>query len=135
MSEAISKALLDILTAAIIAGIAVGAAYLKRLVGTERLRQIGAQLELKKELAEAAVRFAQQAYKDLGGAAKYDAAARWLAAQAQAHGLQITDAEIKGLIEAALRELKDVWGETWDQAKCQSCLDDEAVTRQIGGTM
>lgn len=96
--------------------VAIAAEYLRRKLGNERLERIKRELEAKKELAATAVRFAEQAWQDLGGQGKYEAAAGWLADQAQARGIKVTDAEVKGLIEAALREIKDALGEEWANA-------------------
>ncbi|NLZ52784.1 MAG: hypothetical protein GX892_06510 [Thermoanaerobacteraceae bacterium] len=63
-----------------------------------------------------AYRFVEQVYKDLHGPDKYQKAAEWLAARAQEHGLKLTADEIKGLIEAALRQLKDAFGNEWAKA-------------------
>ena len=99
------------LLAALIAAFLV--AFLKQKVGTERLRQIDAELMTKQELAMLAVRFAEQAYRDFRGEEKYQKAAEWLATRAGQLGLAITADEMKGLIEAALRTLKDDFGEEW----------------------
>lgn len=93
--------------------VAAAAEYLRRKLGNERLEQVRRELETKKELANTAVKFAEQAWKDAGGEEKYEAAVGWLAAEAQARGMKVTDAEVKGLIEAALREIKDALGEEW----------------------
>ncbi len=102
--------LIYILTAALAAFLV---AYLKRKIGTERLKQIETELAAKQDLAYLAVRFVEQAYKDLHGQAKYNHAAAWLSGRAMEVGLTISDQEIKGLIEAALRSLKDEFGEEW----------------------
>ena len=88
-------------------------AYLKKKLGTEKLQQIETELLAKQELAFLSVRFVEQVYKDLHGEEKYNKAAEWLAARIQERGLKITPDEVKGLIEAALRTLKDEFGEAW----------------------
>lgn len=93
--------------------VAVAAEYLRRKLGNERLQRIKQELETKKELASTAVKFVEQAWRDYGGQNKYKEAAAWLTAQAQARGFSVTEAEVKGLIEAALREIKDQLGEEW----------------------
>ena len=55
----------------------------------------------------------EQVYRDLHGPEKYEKAAEWLAARARKLGLELTPEEVKGLIEAALREIKDTFGEEW----------------------
>jgi len=80
--------------------------YIRRKIGAERLALIQAELAAKKELTTAAVTFAEQAYKDLNGAEKYDKALDWLTTQALAVGLKITVPEAKGLIESAVLAMK-----------------------------
>ncbi len=87
--------------------------YIKKRIGVERVKQIEAEIAAKQELAQLAVRFVEQVYRDLHGEEKYNKAAEWLAARAQEHGLKLTADEIKGLIEAALRQLKDAFGNEW----------------------
>jgi LL-H family phage holin len=88
-------------------------AYLRKRIGIEGMHKIEAELALKQELAELAVRFVEQVYKDLHGQEKYSQAAQWLEDRAGEAGLEITANEIKGLIEAALRAFKDEFGEQW----------------------
>lgn len=88
--------------------------FLKKKVGTEKLKQIERELETKRELADIAVQFVEQVYKNvLHGEEKYNKAAEWLSAQFKKLGLEFTDTEIKGLIEAAVRSFKDAFGEEW----------------------
>ena len=89
------------------------AEWLRRKIGVERLTRIQRELQTKKELAALAVKFVEQVYKDLKGEEKYQEAAQWLATQAAERGINITAEEIQGLIEAALRSLKDTYGEGW----------------------
>jgi LL-H family phage holin len=86
---------------------------LRRKLGTEKMRKIQEELTAKQELALLAVRFVEQVYTDLHGEEKYNKAAEWLVAQAAKIGLKLTADEVKGLIEAALREMKDAFGEEW----------------------
>lgn len=92
---------------------ALAVEYLRRRLGTEKVKRIQEELAAKQELATLAVRFAEQVYRDLHGPDKYQKAAEWLAARAGEHGLKLTADEIKGLIEAALRQLKDAFGNEW----------------------
>jgi LL-H family phage holin len=87
--------------------------FIRRRLGVEKMKQIQEELAAKQELATLAVRFVEQVYKDLHGPDKYQKAAEWLAARAGELGIKVTPDEIKGLIEAALRELKDAFGEEW----------------------
>lgn len=100
--------------AALIAAFLVG--YLKQRFGTEKLKKFQSELELKQDLAILAVKFAQQAYDKFQGETRYDHAATWLSSRASFLKLKITDNEIEGLIEAALRSLKDEFGEDWAKA-------------------
>lgn len=92
-------------------------AYLRRRLGVEGMQRIEVELALKQELAELAVRFVEQACRDLHGQEKYNKAAEWLAGRASEVGLRITAEEVKGLIEAALRAFKDEFGEQWARGK------------------
>jgi hypothetical protein len=67
-------------------------------------------------MAVLAVRFVEQVYVDLHGQEKYEKAAEWLSTRLLSKGLDVSAGEIKGLIEAALRELKDSFGEEWAKA-------------------
>jgi LL-H family phage holin len=86
---------------------------LRRKLGTEKMRKIQEELNAKRELALLAVRYVEQVYKDLHGEEKFNKAAEWLVEQAAKMGLQLTANEVKGIIEAALRELKDAFGNEW----------------------
>ena len=92
-------------------------AYIRKRIGIEGLQKIEAELALKQELAALAVRFVEQAFRDLKGEEKYNRAAEWLAERAGEIGMTITAVEIKGLIEAALRAFKDEFGEEWARQK------------------
>lgn len=111
------KAVLDLLynlllvLVTLLAGYAV--AWVRKKIGVEGMKRIEAELATKQELATLAVRFVEQTYKYLHGEAKFSKAAEWLIAQAGRIGLKLTEDEVKGLIEAALRELKDAFGNEW----------------------
>lgn len=87
--------------------------FLRRRLGTERLRRIQDEWDTKRDLATAAVRFAEQAYKTLDGPGKFQKASEFLAREAQKYGLQITSEEVKVLIESSLRMLKDQFADQW----------------------
>lgn len=103
-----------IIIVTLVAGFVV--AYLRKRLGVEGMQRIEAELALKQELAELAVRFAEQVYKDYKGEEKYTAASMWLVDRASEAGLNIYKSEVKGLIEAALRAFKDEFGEQWAKA-------------------
>jgi len=104
---------LDLVSVAAAVGAALLVEWLRRKLGEQKLRRIAQELAAKQELATLAVRFVEQAYKDLHGPAKLQAASEWLAARAAEHGLKLQPDEIRGLIEAALRAIKDEFGEEW----------------------
>ncbi|MEN6351674.1 MAG: phage holin [Syntrophomonas sp.] len=89
---------------------------MRRKLGLENIKKVKHELDNKKELANLAVKFVEQAYKDIKGRDKFDKAAEWLASQAKEKGLQVTPEEIQGLIEAAIRMAKDEFGEQWGKA-------------------
>ncbi len=86
---------------------------LRRKLGLEKMKKIQYELATKQELASLAVKFAEHAFTGLRGQEKFDQAAIWLAARAQERGLIVTPDEIQGLLEAALRMIKDEFGEQW----------------------
>jgi len=88
-------------------------AFIRKRIGTEGMQKVVLELALKQELAELAVKFAEQVYRDFKGDEKYTMAAIWLADRIGELGLEITESEVKGLIESALRTLKDEFGEQW----------------------
>lgn len=116
MSEQIIKIALDVLAvlAPVLAAMLVE--LLRRKLGTEKLQHLQSELAAKQDLAILAVRFAEQVYKEAGGPEKYNSAAMWLSERALDKGLLISAEEVRGLIEAALRELKDSFGEEWAKA-------------------
>jgi hypothetical protein len=106
----VSKAALGVLIPVAVAALLE---YLRRRLGAERLRRIQDELLLKKELALVAVKYVEQAWQGASGPEKYNAAATWLANRAAGIGLKLSDQEIKGLVEWALRTLKDEFGNKW----------------------
>lgn len=87
--------------------------YLRRRLGTEKMQRIKEELVAKQDLAALAVRFVEQVYVEIHGKEKYEKAAAWLFARASEWGLKLTEGEAKGLIEAALRKIKDALGDDW----------------------
>lgn len=107
------KIALDVLAILIPIAVAALVRWIANKAGVERLQYLQRELEAKQELATLAVRFAEQAFRDFGGPAKFSAAAEWLSARAKERGISVTPDEVRGLIEAALRTLKDSFGEEW----------------------
>jgi len=114
MHDALLQLLIDVI--AVLVPVLVGyiVAWIQKRLGAEKIQQIKQELETKQELARIAVQFVQQAYKDMGGAEKYEKAAEWLSNMATQLGLQLSAEEIKALIEAALKQLKAEFGTAWD---------------------
>ncbi len=92
---------------------AIAIELLRRKLGLENIKKVQHELDNKKDLARLAVKFVEQAYKDLKGQEKYDKAAEWLAARIQEQGIKVSPEEVMGLIEAAIRMAKDEFGEQW----------------------
>ncbi|WP_207545233.1 phage holin, LLH family [Desulfoscipio geothermicus] len=95
------------------AAVAIAAEYLRRRLGVERLKQIQKELILKQDLAVVAVKYAEQAWRNLDGESKYEGASEWLAEALEARGIHAEPEDIRALIEWALREIKDQLGEEW----------------------
>lgn len=110
MHDLIIKFLSEILIGLVSIGTVVLITFLRR---KGWLDKIETELLIKQELATLAVRFAEQFYRDLGGPEKYVQASVWLSARLSEKGIAISEEEIRGLIEAALREIKDQFGNEW----------------------
>jgi len=117
MHDAVLRLLYDIIAVLVPILVAYLVAWIQKRLGSEKVQKIIYELETKKELARIAVMFVQQAYKDLGGPAKYEKAAEWLSDMSEYMGLDLTPEEIKALIEAVLKELKAELGEAWEDFK------------------
>ena len=117
MHDAVLRLLYDIIAVLVPILVVYLVAWIQKKLGSEKVQKIIYELETKKELARIAVMFVQQAYKDLGGPAKYEKAAAWLSDMSDYMGLDLTPEEIKALIEAALKELKAELGEAWEDFK------------------
>lgn len=63
----------------------------------------------KEELVATGVEFAEQFYKEYGGPDKYKLALMWIGAQFEANGINVSEDELQGLIEAAVYELQSGW--------------------------
>ncbi|MDZ4042899.1 MAG: phage holin, LLH family [Eubacteriales bacterium] len=113
MTEVLIEAAKGALSILIPLAVAACAEFVRRRLGVERIRKVQAELRTKQELAFVAVKFAEQFIKDGGGREKYEAASEWLSAQASKQGIKISSSEIRGLIEWALRDIKDELGNHW----------------------
>jgi|ADurb_Total_1013_FD_contig_21_1528030_length_484_multi_6_in_0_out_0_1 hypothetical protein len=86
---------------------------LKAKIGTEKLRQIEAELLDKESLASRTVLFIQQVFSDLADEEKFDIALEGLANRLDEYGFDYSPEELKTLIESVLFELKTEFGEQW----------------------
>jgi hypothetical protein len=86
------------------------------------------QLDTKNRLAAEAVKFAEQEGIDLKikGKQKLNKAINNMVDQANKAGIEITKDEAYGLVKAALREMKDKFGEEWSGALEESKDDEES---------
>ena len=102
-------------TTALIFGIlaAMAARALYSISQAQTTKGIIQRIQANKQLAEDAVRFVQQEFRNSSGEAKYDIAVQWLSSYAKRLGIDLKSYEIKGLILAALRKFKDEFGEDW----------------------
>ena len=86
---------------------------LRRQLGLDTLRKIEAELHLKQDLAIVAVKYAEQAYRSADGPAKYVHASEWLSGVLEPRGVRISPDDLRALIEWALREIRDEFGDQW----------------------
>ena len=103
----------NIMYLVISATVAIGAEYLRRRLGLERIKKIQEELAAKQDLAVIAVKYAEQAWQAVDGPTKYVHASEWLAMTLEAKGISSTPEDIRALIEWALRTIKDEFGEEW----------------------
>ena len=64
----------------------------------------------KEELVAIGVDFIEQMYEEYDGAEKYTMALDWISEQLKVKNIHVDTAELKGLIEAAVYQLKMGWG-------------------------
>ncbi len=102
----------------VVAVVAAGGlvALIYRRWGVEGMKRFESELKAKQELARIAVRFVEQLYVELDGDKKFDEAAKWLSARLKDQGIKVEYDEVRGLIEGAVREFKDEFGENWGRA-------------------
>ena len=113
MEDQILKISIDLLAVLIPLFVGFLTKYVKDKLGTENLIKLKAEFEAKKIFAMVAVQFVEQVYNQLDGPQKYEKAAEWLTARLNEKGMNFTQEEIRGLIESALRIMKDSFGEEW----------------------
>lgn len=95
----------------------LGGLWLKTKVGKEKVERLKAILELKKDLVREAILFVQQAYETLDGDKKLGYALQWLISELAERGIKATEAELRGLIEAILKQLKKEFGDDWESVQ------------------
>src|SRR5690554_2345370 len=117
MEEMIMRIAFILLECLIPVGIGVLVKLVYDKIGTERVRKYAKELEAKEALAIMAVRATEQIYYDIKGPAKLEKAMSWMIEQCGKAGLSFTKNEIQGLIEYALRLIKDELGEEWAAIK------------------
>lgn len=106
VASQVSGAIVNLLMVAIITLVTSMVGWIVKKIGTANLDKVKSTLEAKSALVEKGVAFAEQAYKDLEGAEKFEKALDWIEAQAAKINLTFTDDELKGLIEAAVNAAK-----------------------------
>lgn len=63
----------------------------------------------KEDLVATGVEFIEQMYSEYDGAAKYTMALDWISEQLKVKNIHVDTAELKGLIESAVYQLKIGW--------------------------
>jgi len=90
-------------------------ALLKKQFGTEKLKEIKAEFEAKKEIVNTAVLFVQQVYWAYDGDAKHTKAIERATIMMNEKGLTVSPEELEALLESGLRLLKKEFGDAWDK--------------------
>lgn len=96
-------------------------AWLRNLIGEARLQKIDKtmqivkqEIEANKELADAAVIFAQQRFSHFNGETRYNRALEWMLAEARSRGIEIDEDQVRGYIENALVKAKIELADFWE---------------------
>ena len=84
--------------------------------------------ETAKTVAEDAVRFVEQVYKDLHGKEKLEKATAQVAEVLQSKGITISEAEINMLIESAVYGLNEGWFNSADNTLDTDKTDNKTIT-------
>jgi len=87
-----------------------GIAFLRKRLGVEKMKKAQEILFTHKELALEAVRFAEQRFD---GEEKLQRAMEQLSTHSSKMGIQVDPELLESLVETAIRELKDSFGEEW----------------------
>jgi hypothetical protein len=114
VEDLVMNLMYNLLLLLITAGVGLAVELIRRKLGTEQMRKIQTELEMKQELALVAVKAVEQLWVGkIKGPEKVSKAAEIIANQAARIGLNIPPDEIRELIEWAVRTLKDEFGEEW----------------------
>jgi hypothetical protein len=109
--------LLPILQQLLVAAASVVASYLvvliKKQIGVQNMKKIDAENSFIKKIVLEGVKFAEQKFE---GGEKFDKAVEWITASLGEKGIKVSDQVLEGLIEAAVREFKDAFGENWGKS-------------------
>lgn len=109
--------LLSVLIYLLMAVLASGLVYLTvTKVGVEKMRKIAYELDANKELAAAAVRFAQDKFWNQHGEIRYQKACEWMSQECKKYGIKFTEDQIDGLVREAYQTFIDEFGEKWGKA-------------------
>jgi LL-H family phage holin len=85
-------------------------------IGTENMNKIEQEINNASVLAQAAVSYIQQKYPDLLNEEKKDKAVEWLTNEVNKYGINLTEEQIEGYLESALRNMKDAFGSEWGKS-------------------
>lgn len=90
--------------------------YAVEKIGIEKMNRGAAEWDNVKDLAYTAVKYAEQAYREYGGATKKEQALAFLSRELAQLGIRLSAETLDGIIEAMLRDIKDNLGEQWAAA-------------------
>jgi len=105
-SEEFRGILLDLILLLISLAAGYTTRWLNQRTKTDKALNVESTLRTKKEYALLAVKFVEQAYRTYGNKDKLYLATDWLKLRGKSLGIEFTPQELKGLIEAALKEFK-----------------------------
>lgn len=118
--EQIFQIALNVITILSAIGAAFAIKWIKNKIGTEKFKQVQEKLYIIQKIAIEACKFAEQQGIDIGvkGEEKLKIACEWMSSRLKEEKINVSPEQIEAFIKAALRTLKDTWGEEWaDQIK------------------
>ncbi|MDF2534324.1 MAG: hypothetical protein K0R18_481 [Bacillales bacterium] len=113
MNELFMALIQDLAYALVTVGVGFLIAFLKKKIGVENMKKIQEQSHLIKQIVEMGVKYAEQTFES---GEKLDHAIEWIITTLASKGIKVEEKEIRGLVEATIRELKDQFGEEWGKA-------------------